>query len=369
MSEVRKDAMCGMPKIKVYRNTFSLNRAMQEEMLKLDTAIVPLFKDPHIVDITFPYTKDFKKELHIPKDALYKGKPRSRIAYLCASKRMDWEPVAWTEFDGKNIVFTDIQKGPVMRVATYERGRLRFWTDPFEINVSNEFHFFTPSDSVQDVTLFAKYTLRADEMFLNRMIGGTFEGSNDPDFREKEVLYLINEKPKRLQTVVQSYSSKSYRYVRYIGPKYSHCNIAEAAFYTPNDTASLKGKVIGTPGCFQKDGSHEYTNVFDGDVTTSFDYIEPSGGWSGLDLGTPKQIGRIVYTPRSYDNYIRSGDDYELFYCARRNNWKSLGDQRSKADSLIYIKIPVNALLLLCNNTRGIQERIFVYTAAEQIWK
>lgn len=139
-----------------------------------------------------------------------------------------------------------------MRVATYERGRLRFWTDPFEINVSNEFHFFTPSDSVQDVTLFAKYTLRADEMFLNRMIGGTFEGSNDPDFREKEVLYLINEKPKRLQTVVQSYSSKSYRYVRYIYPKDSHCNIAEAAFYTPNDTASLKGKVIGTPGCFQK---------------------------------------------------------------------------------------------------------------------
>ena len=138
-------------------------------------------------------------------------------------------------------------------------------------------------------------------MFLNRMIGGTFEGSNDPDFREKEVLYLINEKPKRLQTVVQSYSSKPYRYVRYIGPKDSHCNIAEAAFYTPNDTASLKGKVIGTSGCFQKDGSHEYTNVFDGDVTTSFDYVEPSGGWSGLDLGIPKQIGRIIYTPRNYD--------------------------------------------------------------------
>ena len=44
---------------------------MQEEMLKLDTVIVPLFKDPHIVDITFPYTKDFKKELHIPKRTLY----------------------------------------------------------------------------------------------------------------------------------------------------------------------------------------------------------------------------------------------------------------------------------------------------------
>ena len=27
-------------------------------------------------------------------------------------------------------------------------------------------------------------------MFLNRMIGGTFEGSNDPDFREKRSLVL-----------------------------------------------------------------------------------------------------------------------------------------------------------------------------------
>lgn len=368
VSEVRKDAMCGMPKIKVYRNTFSLNRAMQKEMLKLDTAIVPLFEDPHIVDITFSYTKDFKKELQIPKSALYKGKPHSRIAYLCASKRMEWEPVAWTEFDGRSIVFTDIQKGPVMRVATYERGRLRFWTDPFEINVSNEFHFFTPSDSVQDITLFAKYTLRADESFQNRMVGGAFEGSNDPDFCEKEVLYLINEKPKRLQTVVQSYSSKPYRYVRYIGPKDSHCNIAETAFYTTNDTISLKGKVIGTPGCFQKDGSHEYTNVFDGDVTTSFDYAEPSGGWSGLDLGTPKPIGKIVYTPRSYDNYIRRGDEYELFYCVKAG-WVSLGTQLSSADSLIYRKVPDNVLFLLKNYSRGKQERIFGYEDGKQEWK
>lgn len=369
VSEVRKDAMCGAPKIKVYRNTFSLNRAMQEEMLRLDTATVPLFKNPHIVDITFPYTKNFKKELRIPEEALYKGKPRSRVAYLCASKRMDWEPVAWTEFDGKNIVFTDIQKGPVMRVATYERGRLRFWTDPFEINVSNELHFFTPSDSVQDVTLFAKYSLRADEMFLNRMIGGAFEGSNDPAFREKEVIYQIHEKPKRLQTVVRSYSSKPYRYVRYVGPKESHCNISEAAFYAPGDTIPLKGKVMGTPGCFQKDGSHEYTNVFDGDVTTSFDYVEPSGGWSGLDLGVPRQIGKIVYTPRSYDNYIRSGDEYELFYCAKKNGWISLGAQLSGADSLNYTNIPANVLLLLKNYSRGVQERIFTVEKGKQYWK
>lgn len=369
VSEVRKDAFCEAPKIKVYRNTFSLNRIMESEMQKLDTIVVPLFEDPHIVDMTFPYTKNFKKKLEIPASALYKGKPRSRIAYLCASKRMDWEPVAWTEFDGRHLVFTDIQKGSVMRVATYELGRLRFWTDPFEVNTSNEFQFFTPSDSVRDVTLFAKYSLRADKRFCERMVGGTFEGSNEPDFRQKEVLYIIEREPERLQTVVYPRSTKSYRYVRYIGPKDSHCNIAEAAFYVSGDTVAAKGKVMGTPGCYQKDGSHEYTNVFDGNLTTSFDYLEPTGGWAGLDLGTPKHIDKIVYTPRNHDNYICPYNTYELLYCNTKGKWKSLGKQISEADSLAYKNVPCNALLLLCNYTRGVQERIFLYEGGQQIWK
>ena len=57
-------------------------------------------------------------------------------------------------------------------------------------------------------------------------------------------------------------------------------------------------EVIGTPGCFQQDGSHEYTNVFDGKSWTSFDYKESEGGWAGLDLGVPTQIDKIVYIPK-----------------------------------------------------------------------
>ncbi len=33
---------------------------------------------------------------------------------------------------------------------------------------------------------------------------------------------------------------------------------------------ALPGKIIGTSGCYQHDGTHEYTNVFDGKVWTSF---------------------------------------------------------------------------------------------------
>lgn len=365
---LREDKICSMPKIKVYRRTFSLNRKMQEAMNALDTVVPELFDQPHFVDVTAPYAKNYNKSLLIPSSALYPGKPASAIAYLCASKRNEWTPVAWTEFDRDNLSFPDVQKGSVLRVATYEKGRLAFWTDPFEVDISNEFHFFTTrGDSLQDVVLFAKYTLESEERFSSRMIGGIFEGSNDADFRWKDTLYIIDKMPGRLKTTIQTHSNKVYRYVRYLGAPESHCNIAEATFYTGNDTTALKGKVIGTPGCYQKDGSHEYTNVFDGKSWTSFDYKDPSGGWAGLDFGKPKCVSKIVYTPRNRDNYIRPGDDYELFCCTGR--WRSLGSLTSGADSLCYKNVPKGVLLYLKNYSRGTQERVFTYEDGRQIWK
>lgn len=180
---------------------------------------------------------------------------------------------------------------------------------------------------------------------------------------------MIGRKPERLQTVVYLNSVKPYRYIRYVGPEEAHCNVAEITFYAVNDTIPLKGRAMGTPGCYQKDGSHEYPNVFDGNTETSFDCLAASSGWAGLDLGSPKRIGRIVYTPRNYDNYIRPGDEYELFCCIGRDKWDSFGVQISKADTLVYKDVPVNALLLLKNYSRGTQERIFAYENGKQVWK
>ena len=44
------------------------------------------------------------------------------------------------------------------------------------------------------------------------MIGGVFEGSNDPDFRQKEVLFLIEKQPERLRTMAYSRSLTPFRY-------------------------------------------------------------------------------------------------------------------------------------------------------------
>lgn len=353
---------------KMYRYTFSVNRELYESMVIYGEELYPFWRLPKFKDVTHGYAQYYKKEMKIPSEQIYKEKCDGEIAYLCLSSRDSWIPVDWTEYDRNNLVFRNLKKSSMMRVATYENGSLHFVTDPFIVDGwTNKSHYYSAGGEKQDVVLYAKSNIDTENLFRDRMIGGVFEGSNRADFADKDTLFLIQSKPYRLRTVVKSWSDKKYRYLRYVGPENASCNVAEIAFYEPNDTIALKGKVLGTPGCSQQDGSHEYTNAFDGKTWTSFDYIEPTGGWTGLDAGKEVQVDRIVYTPRNRDNYIRPGDTFELFYCD--GDWKSAGMMIATTDSLVYRNIPKDVLLLLRNHTRGVDERIFVYENGTQAWK
>ncbi|WP_073345779.1 hypothetical protein [Bacteroides congonensis] len=353
---------------KVYRYTFSVNRDLYEQMAKYGEEVYPFWRLPKFTDVTYGYGYSFKKELVIPLEKQYKTKRSGKIAYLCVSDRDRWTPVDWTAYDAGHLVFQYVRNGSFMRVATYENGTLCFLTDPFYVDKqSNEICYYPAGKEKEDVVLYAKCDIGRENMFRDRMIGGVFEGSNHPDFSEKDTLFIIQGRPNRLNTTVKSWSDKEYRYLRYFGPPRSACNIAEVTFYEKNDTVALSGKIIGTPGCYQHDGTHEYTNVFDGKTWTSFDYHQPTGGWAGLDLGRKVRVDRIVYTPRNRDNYVRPDDLYELFYCDK--DWKSAGKIKATADSLVFRDIPVNTVLLLRNHTRGLDERIFIYENGSQLWK
>lgn len=353
---------------KVYRYTFSVNRDLYEQMAKYGEEVYPFWRLPKFADVTYGYGYNFKKELVIPLEKQYKTKRSGKIAYLCVSDRDRWTPVDWTAYDAGHLAFQYVRNGSFMRVATYENGTLCFLTDPFYVDKqSNEICYYPAGKEKEDVVLYAKCDIGRENMFRDRMIGGVFEGSNHPDFSEKDTLFIIQGRPNRLNTTVKSWSDKEYRYLRYFGPPKSACNIAEVAFYEKNDTVALSGKIIGTPGCYQHDGTHEYTNVFDGKTWTSFDYHQPTGGWAGLDLGRKVRVDRIVYTPRNRDNYVRPDDLYELFYCDK--DWKSAGKIKATADSLVFRDIPVNTVLLLRNHTRGLDERIFIYENGSQLWK
>ena len=103
----------------------------------------------------------------------------------------------------------------------------------------------------------------------------------------------------------------------------------------------------------------------DGDHTTSYGYPTLYDGWVGLDLGGKKSVGSVSYTPRHRDNFVRPGDTYELFVCDG-GEWKSAGVQVSQSDSLLYRDVPLDALMLLKNLTRGVDERVFEYKDGKQ---
>lgn len=356
------------PKVKVYRRTYSKNRKIEDAMQQLDKEVPPFFRQPHFVDVTSFYSRNCMPKLLISEKMVSSEKERGNIAYLCVSQRSKWMPVAWTSFERNNLVFSDIQPDAVMCVADLEGERLIYRTDPFEVDTTGQVHFYSIRDSLEDVVLYAKYNIGYDDekLMRDRMVGGVFEGSNDAGFKQKDTLHIIKECPGRLKTRITVHSQQKYRYLRYFGPQNAHCNVAEVTFYDSQGNL-LSGKIMGTPGCFAGDGSHEYQNVFDGKTWTSFDYKEGTGGWAGLDLGESKSLSEIVYTPRNRDNYIRPGDLYELFYFQK--GWKSLGAKMADSDSLLYERVPKGAILLLANYSRGSQERIFIYDRGMQVWK
>ena len=87
----------------------------------------------------------------------------------------------------------------------------------------------------------------------------------------------------------------------------------------------------------------------------------------GMDFGRPVHIDKLVYMPRNRDNFIRTGDRYELFY-ATAAGWESLGEQVAESDSLVY-KVPRGALLYLRDHTRGSDDRIFeMMDGRQKLW-
>lgn len=73
---------------------------------------------------------------------------------------------------------------------------------------------------------------RNDSKGERRVRLGVFEGANNPDFSDGVPIYLISEDGKIGSiSYADVYVTRSFRYVRYVGPNDARCNIAEVEFY------------------------------------------------------------------------------------------------------------------------------------------
>lgn len=341
---------------KTYRTEFGINMDLAES-LSCDESPAPYLLPPRITDVTSDYNPG--KCHRIDLGDIGAG---DAPVYLALSSNDGWIPVDRSAENGK-AVFNNVAGGVVACAGLWKDRRFIPLIEPFEIIKENGgVRYIKVGPEMKKMTVFSKFPLgeRSGDI-VGRVVGGVIEGADNPRFQYADTIFIISDFPKRKVNVATLPEAKGeYRYYRYSGPEGSHCNIAEVALFgNTTDTMPLTGHVFGTPETVGNDMSHNYEKVWDGDLDTSFDYPEPSGGWSAIDFGKPCTIRKVMYAPRNRDNYVRKGDLYELFYFADKK-WKSLGKKTAEGDSLAY-RVPERALYYLKNHSRGKDERIFEY--------
>lgn len=363
-----RELMTSSFKTKAFRERFSPDLKAYRYAKKNRDDTYPGFAVPMYTDVTEKFTQAFVDVLPFPLDSLYERVSARVALYLCSSSRMDWIPEQLSYPGRRTVDFHSLQAGEVLRIGRYRMGVLEMLSDPFTVDAEmNRLHFFRPEPHTARAVLYSKFTVNGEELlFRNNMTGGVVEGSASPDFSHADTLYVISEAPHRKFSYGRIASRKPHRYVRYRGRPGSHSEIADLTLFD-SDGAPLSGKIILPADSLAGERKNQAAYVFDGLTTTSYHCEMPSGGWVGMDFGSPKTVATLRYTPRNRDNFVTPGDTYELYYMDRR--WKSLGTLVAESDSVVFEGVPGNAILLLADKTAGQQERIFTYEKGVQVMR
>ena len=346
-------------KPKVLRHRFSLNMSIASDM-KEETSVPRLFMRPAFTDVTDEYYETTDVVRPVP------ARLRNRkVAYICVFDNRDWVPVYYGKIAEGKVTFPKMGRNIMYIAATYEDGRVKPFGTPFFVCGDGTVKGVTASKKSRcTMRLLRKYPFMGKEDFFNsRMSGGRFQGANRADFVNSADLHKHEGLTDGNWYDVPVKDERRYRYLRYIGPGGSHCNINELAFYDEYGK-QIEGDIIGTEG--EAWASKE--KVFDGDILTGFSGISPDGHWVGLRLKKPARVSRIRYIPRNDGNGIEIGDKYELYYW-HDDQWELISEQVAKANELTVRNAPSGGLYVLRNVTKGHEERIFTYDKKKgQIW-
>ena len=337
---------------KVYRRTYAQNKELIR-LNKRERIVPPFFTNIFLKDVTREYMRTV--------DITVRGwRLKHKYAYLAVFDDKEWKPVCFGRRAIGGYHFKDIGKDILYLPVICDDNGIQAIGDPFIIDIKGDKHTIsTSTDESCNIVLTRKYFLsQRMHMYAGRVIGGRFEGSNDETFRDCELIHTVSGWRNSWDSVSLN-PSKAYQYWRYVSPKDGLGNIAEIEFYGKN-RERVRGKVIGTDGSYNvNDTTTNKYSVFDGDPLTYYDMPRSiANPWTGMDFGKPVDIATIKYLPRNDDNNIRPGDVYELVYWSN-GSWCPLGRKVAEGNSLPFDNVPINALLLLHDLSRGKEERPF----------
>lgn len=344
---------------KVYRYTFGMQPMKQKEIIK-NPNVPPFFKNRFVKDVTDEYFGPNQLAL-----SLDKKEEKESVAYLGVFGTGKWEPIDMASIHKNTAVFHNVEP-EIISIPLYITDNTTYPAGyPFLFDGKQTNYFIPDTQHVETITLTRKYPIRKSiQTYLGFIEGVSLEASDRKDFTNNILLWSID------QTSTDHYYSLNldkpcnYRYIRYMPPADKEVSLAEITFYTP-DNQKVVPKVFHSCTTYMVLARNRVENIQDGDPL-SFYHLEEKGCPLIFDFGQRTPIARIECIPRNDDNFIRPGDEYELFYHAGKKEWVSLGTQTAHERKLVYTNVPTHALLWLKDHTRGSEEQVFYIKDGKQ---
>lgn len=343
---------------KVFRHQFEIDRDILDDFSDVKDR-PELFKVPTFTDVTDEYGETTDITCEIPEP--YRDR---KLAYICVFDNEKWVIVHYGRIRHGKVTFEKMGRDIAYITAMYEDGRTIPLGNPYILTKEGRIEKLSADGGKrQSMKLIRKYPFfgRA-ELFNWGMWGGKFQGSDTGDFADATDLFVYNGITGGNWYEFPITGDKPFRYLRYFGPKDSHCYVNEIEFLDEHGMKA-EGKVIGTEG----EPKYEKEKVFDGDILTGFRAVTPDSNWVGLQLAKPFVVKKLRFISRNDGNCINAGDDYELRYWSD-GRWIALGHKTVRRDRLMFLNVPKGALYLLHDRTKGTEERIFTYRNGRQVW-
>lgn len=346
---------------KVWRNTYEINR----EVVRYRNSSKYAYPfEMCQQDVTDRYNITSDLEIKTDKDKIKRLKDRKYvyIAMAINAGGPQWKVLDYGTLKKGKANFKKMGRNMLYIALGYDGRSLIPISSPFILRKNGDVEYLDNKDERKIVSkdLRRKYYESYNVVHMRqRILGGKFQCSDYPDFRNAVTLFTIEstEFPYRIELI----SGRPYRYWRYMTPDGSWGSISELSFYDMEGNR-LNHKGIANPEA----GQDAIDRAYDGNLLSNFEINQPNGNWVGMDMGKPIDVKYASVSPRSDDNDVCPGNEYELLFFDG-NAWCSLGYRKADGNSLHYDNIPLNTLLWMRNYTRGNNERPFVLHENDEI--
>lgn len=334
------------PKRKIYRYSYKINQE-NHPTLQWNQDMFKILNRSMIKDVTCEYYGTNKISLNV-------NHPDGELAYLCAFSSEGLVPQEVSQIKNRKAIFENMGPNLLYFLAFDTQSGLKQTGYPIFYDGVKVCYFNPDLKNIRKIRLTRKTPLLPNTLaHLDSILGVSIEGVSSNNMSNVKLLYRITDTIRTNYNKIFITDDNRFQYVRCTSDKNKKLEFAELTFYEDYEMKKEIPYSVVNASLLP-----DINNINDNDPLS---YYQSDSKDKSLIMKFDNSffIKTISFIPRNDDNFIRIGDEYELFYNDGRN-WISLGRQRANSN-VLFFNAPDNAVLWLRNLSRGKEENVFIY--------